>query len=77
MDIDDETLMALADGEIDGAEAARLHARIAADPALAERYALFTQTSHWVKDAALADPKGVISPGLAMLSEKVHCCTEP
>lgn len=65
MDIDDDTLMALADGEIDGHEAARLHARIAEDAALAERYALFTQTSQWVKNAALADPEATVSSDLA------------
>jgi hypothetical protein len=64
MDIDDDTLMALADGEIDGDEAARLHAEIEADPDLAARYALFTQTSGWVKAAALADPEAAVSPDL-------------
>lgn len=64
MDIDDDTLMALADGEIDGDDAARLHAQIAADPALADRYALFTQSADWVKAAALADPEAAVSPDL-------------
>jgi hypothetical protein len=64
MDIDDETLMALADGELDGEQAEKLHARIAADPALAERYALFTQTAQWAKDATLADPEAAVSPDL-------------
>ena len=64
MDIDDDTLMALADGEIDGDEAARLHAQIAADPALTDRYALFTQSADWVKAAALADPEATVSPDL-------------
>ena len=64
MDIDDETLMALADGEITGDAAARLHARIAADPDLAARYALFAQSAHWVKEAALADPEASVSSDL-------------
>lgn len=65
MDLDDETLMALADGEIDDEEAARLHARIGADPALSERYALFARTSTLARDAALADPEAVVPPDLA------------
>jgi len=64
MDIDDETLMALADGEISGNAAARLHARIAADPDLAARYALFAQSAHWVKEAALVDPEARVSSDL-------------
>jgi hypothetical protein len=64
MDIDDDTLMSLADGEIDGDEAARLHAIIKADPALAARYALYTQTSDWVEEAALTDPEAAVSPDL-------------
>ena len=39
MKIDDETLMAYADGELDPAGAARVEAAIAADPALAEKLA--------------------------------------
>lgn len=46
----DEMLMRLADGEIAGPEAAALHARLAAEPALAARYALFART----RDAAAA-----------------------
>lgn len=65
MDIDDETLMALADGEIDGEDAAGLLAKIAADPALADRYALFTRTSAWVRETALTDPEAEVSPDLA------------
>lgn len=61
MKIEDEKLMALADGEIGGEEAARLHAAIEADPDLAARYALFTQTSDWVKEAALTDPDAAVS----------------
>lgn len=64
MDIDDDRLMALADGELDGDEAACLHAQIKADPDLAMRYALFTQTSDLVKEAVLADPETAVSPDL-------------
>lgn len=42
--VSDETLMALADGELDAAEAARLRARFAAEPNLAARFALFAET---------------------------------
>lgn len=42
--IDDRTLMALADGELDAAEAARVKDAIAGDTDLAERYAVFAET---------------------------------
>lgn len=42
--VSDETLMALADGELDIAEAGRLRARFAAEPELAARFALFAET---------------------------------
>lgn len=53
--VTDEALVALADGELEPAEAARLRAVIEADPALAERYALFAETgallgSHGIED---------------------------
>jgi hypothetical protein len=64
MEIDDDTLMALADGEITGDVAARLHARIASEPDLAARYALFVQSAYWVKESALADPGAGVSPDL-------------
>lgn len=44
MQIDDETLMALADGELDGAEAARISAAIADDPEAQARLRRFTET---------------------------------
>lgn len=44
LQIDDETLMALADGELDRAEAARISAAVARDPRLQARLELFTQT---------------------------------
>ena len=64
MAIDDETLMALADGEIRGEEAARLTALIEADRALAARYALFTRTAERARQAALADPEAAVSSDL-------------
>jgi len=77
MDIDDDTLMALADGEIDGDEAARLHAQIAADPALADRYALFTQSADWVKAASLANPEATVSPDLEARIREMAATTSP
>jgi hypothetical protein len=44
MQIDDETLMALADGELDPARAAELHQVIAADPELQSRLHRFQET---------------------------------
>lgn len=52
MRVEDEMLMALADGELDAETSAQLRRQIAADPALKADYALFVQTA-----AALrADP---------------------
>lgn len=65
MDIDDERLMALADGEITGDEATRLLARIDADADLAARYALFARTRSLTQEAALADPEAAVSDDLA------------
>lgn len=50
-DVDDTMLMALADGELPGPEAGVLRARIAADPDLAARYALFAETRAVLKAA--------------------------
>jgi surface antigen len=50
--ISDETLMALADGELAQAEAVAVRARIAADPALASRFASFVETRMLLQDAA-------------------------
>jgi len=77
MDIDDDTLMALADGEIDGDEAARLHAQIAADPALTGRFALFTQSADWVKAASLANPEATVSPNLEARIREMAATTPP
>jgi hypothetical protein len=77
MDIDDETLMALADGEITGDAAARLHARIAADPDLAARYAVFTQSAQWVNDAARGDPDAAISSDLGARVREMAATAAP
>lgn len=49
--VSDEMLMALADGELAQADAAALRARIAADPALAARFAVFTETADALRKA--------------------------
>ena len=54
MQISDETLMALADHELDAQTAARVSQAVAADPALAARLARFTETRRLLKDAARA-----------------------
>lgn len=56
MQTNDETLMALADGEITGSQADRLHARIAEDAALAARFAMFVRTAGLARQAALENP---------------------
>lgn len=48
---DDAMLMALADGELPAAEARHLLARVAADPDLADRFALFVETRETVRQA--------------------------
>jgi anti-sigma factor RsiW len=77
MPIDDETLMALADGEIDGDEAEALHARIKADPDLAARYTLFSQTSDWVAQAALNDPEAEVSDDLTARIREMAAAAPP
>lgn len=52
----DTMLMALADGELDGVDAARLRARIAADPALAARYGEFVETRALLQAAFPPEP---------------------
>lgn len=49
--VSDEMLMALADGELTGADASKLMARIKANPALGSRYAQFTETSLVMRQA--------------------------
>lgn len=51
-EIDDETLMAHADGELDVAEAERVEAALRDDPELAKRLAVFTRTRDALKAAA-------------------------
>ena len=54
--VEDDMLMALADAELPHEQAASLRARIASDPALAERFALFVETRALVgADAAAAE----------------------
>lgn len=62
--ISDEQLVALADGELPAAEATALRGKIAVDPALAERFALFVETRALLEpqDAAAGeadDPAGL------------------
>lgn len=60
MQIDDETLMALADGEVEPARAAQLHRAIAADPDLQARLHRFQQTRSLLaglrQDSVAEDP---------------------
>lgn len=51
MNVSDEMLMALADGELTGPDASKLMARIKANPDLAARYALFTDTAEALRQA--------------------------
>ena len=55
-EVNDTMLMALADGELNPPEADRLRALIAADPALAESYALFAETRALMADAFPPEP---------------------
>jgi hypothetical protein len=64
MQMDDDRLMALADGEITGPEAEALHARIAADVDLAERYALFVETAELARQAMQDVPEATVSDAL-------------
>ena len=48
----DETLMALADGELPEAETTAVRSRIAADPALAARFAAFVETRMLLQEPA-------------------------
>ncbi len=64
MRIDDDRLMALADGEITGPEAEAMQARIAADVDLAERYALFVETADLARQAMQDLPEAHVSDAL-------------
>lgn len=65
MQIDDETLMALADGELDGAEAARVSAAIADDPQAQARLRRFTETRARLKALAAEAGPGPADDALA------------
>jgi hypothetical protein len=54
--VSDEMLMALADGELTGPDASKLLARIKANPALAARYARFTDTAAILRQAMDSGP---------------------
>lgn len=54
--VSDDMLMALADGELEQAQAEALRARIESDPSLAARYAVFTDTAEALR-AAFAQPE--------------------
>ena len=56
MQIDDETLMALADGELGQAEAARISAAIADDPEAQARLRLFSESRARLKALSSAAP---------------------
>ena len=58
MQISDETLMALADDELDAETARRVSQAVAADPALAARLARFTETRRLLAEAAQASQPG-------------------
>ncbi|OZB19543.1 MAG: hypothetical protein B7X55_03180 [Rhodobacterales bacterium 34-62-10] len=51
MNVSDEMLMALADGELTGPDASKLMARIRVNPDLAARFALFTDTAEALREA--------------------------
>lgn len=55
-EVSDEMLMALADGELNGAEAEHLRTRVHSNPELAARYAVFTQTRTLLQSAFPGEP---------------------
>lgn len=55
-DVSDAMLMALADGELNELDAARLRQRLAADPDLAARHLAFVQTRAWMQQAFPPEP---------------------
>jgi anti-sigma factor RsiW len=58
---DDLILMAYADGELDAQAAAELEAALAADPALADRVAMFVQSAEMLREA-MGEPEAVAIP---------------
>jgi hypothetical protein len=73
-EVSDEMLMALADGELDSAQAAALRARIARDPELAQRLAVFTETAAALR-AAFA--QGEVPPRLIAAVEAAEVDRQP
>ena len=73
MQISDETLMALADHELDAQTARRVSQAVAADPVLAARLARFTETRRLLGDAARAPQAGATAedPLAAMIRASV------
>ncbi len=55
-EVSDEMLMALADGEVQGADAEELMQRVRLDPALTEKFAVFVETRAILRDAYPATP---------------------
>lgn len=73
-EVSDEMLMALADGELQGAEARRLRELIASDPEVAGRFALFAETRVLLREAYPdeAVPEHLIRAVLDTSSEEDH-----
>jgi len=71
--IDDETLMALADGQLDPDQARDVQARLAADPAAQARLALFRRTRARLE--ALRDDTPQAEPGDAALIARIRAAT--
>lgn len=68
MQIDDQTLMALADGELDAATAAKVSATVKADPALQARLRMFTETRRRLRaDAPAVQPSDKDADLIAMI----------
>lgn len=68
MQIDDQTLMALADGELDAATAATVSATVKADPALQARLRMFSETRRRLRaDAPAVQPSDKDADLIAMI----------
>ena len=79
MQISDETLMALADDELDAETARRVFQAVAADPALAARLARFSETRRLLAEAAQASQPGTPAedPLAAMIRAGISRPTAP
>ncbi|TJZ84356.1 anti-sigma factor family protein [Paracoccus hibiscisoli] len=73
MTIDDETLMALADGQLDPDQARDVQARLATDPAAQARLVLFRRTRARLE--ALRDDTPQAAPGDAALIARIRAAT--